>query len=38
MNMVRKDEERYPKKLKDKKGTRLLNEEYLDYILNINFR
>lgn len=38
MNMVRKDEERYPKKsLRIRKVHALLDEEYLDYILNINF-
>lgn len=38
MNMVRKDQERYPKKsLKIRKVHALLKEEYLDYILAINF-
>jgi predicted transposase YbfD/YdcC len=38
LNMVRKDEARYPKKsLKIRKVHSLLDEEYLDYILKINF-
>lgn len=38
MNMVRKDQERYPKKsLRIRRVHALLKEEYLDYILNINF-
>lgn len=38
MNMVRKDEKRYPKKsLRIRRVHALLKEEYLDYILSINF-
>lgn len=38
MNMVRKDQTRYPKKsLRIRRVHALLKEEYLDYILDINF-
>lgn len=38
MNMVRKDQERYPKKrLRIRRVHALLDKEYLDYILSINF-
>jgi Transposase DDE domain. len=39
MNMVRKDDKRLPKKsLRIRKVNALLDEEYLEYILDINFR
>lgn len=38
MNMVRKDQERYPKKsLRIRRVHALLDKDYLDYILSINF-
>ena len=38
MNMVKKDEERYPKKsYRIRRVHALLDKDYLDYILNINF-
>lgn len=39
MNVVRKDEKKYPKKsLRIRRVHALLDEEYLDYLLDINFK